>query len=73
MKNIELILAIAALLLAYEHSLVRPGYLRRLGNMKVPFRIGLLQGGEWRAPPGLESNPMFLGYVVFLQNARKQS
>jgi len=45
------------------------GYLSRLGAMKVPFRIGLLQGGEWRAPPGLETNPKFRGYVVFLRNA----
>ncbi|CAN5307735.1 DUF3142 domain-containing protein [soil metagenome] len=44
------------------------GYLRNLGRLKVPFRIGLLQGGEWDAPAGLEANPNFRGYVVFLLN-----
>ncbi len=37
-------------------------------EMKLPFRIGLLQGGEWQKPPGLEANPWFRGYVVFLRN-----
>ena len=46
------------------------GYLARLDRMKIPFRIGLLQGGEWQAPPGLEANPHFRGYVVFLLNPR---
>lgn len=44
------------------------GYLARVGRMKVPFRIGLLQGGEWTAPPTLATNPLFRGYVVFLHN-----
>jgi hypothetical protein len=46
------------------------GYLARLDRMKIPFRVGLLQGGEWRAPAGLATNPHFRGYVVFLQNPR---
>ncbi|WP_313537551.1 DUF3142 domain-containing protein [Sphingomonas sp.] len=45
------------------------GYLARLGRMPIPFRIGLLQGGEWAPPPGLAANPRFQGYVVFLLNA----
>lgn len=55
----------------YQGRRVIPGYaayLKRLDRMKVPFRIGLLQGGEWHPPPGLERNPMFRGYVVFLVN-----
>lgn len=44
------------------------GYLANLHRLKVPFRIGLLQGGEWRAPAGLAALPMFRGYVVFLTN-----
>jgi len=44
------------------------GYLRNLGRLKVPFRIGLLQGGEWDAPMELRENPNFRGYVVFLLN-----
>lgn len=46
------------------------GYLARLDRLKLPFRIGLLQNGEWRPPPGLETNPNFGGYVVFLTNDR---
>ena len=46
------------------------GYLARLDWMKIPFRIGLLQGGDWRAPAGLAANPHFKGYVVFLQNPK---
>ncbi|WP_174293032.1 DUF3142 domain-containing protein [Sphingomonas bacterium] len=48
------------------------GYLARLGRMTVPFRIGLLQGGEWRAPPSLAANPRFRGYVVFLANPARR-
>lgn len=47
------------------------GYLANLDRMKVPFRIGLLQGGEWQIPPRLTSNPRFKGYVVFLTNPRE--
>ncbi|MGI4731082.1 MAG: DUF3142 domain-containing protein [Janthinobacterium lividum] len=47
------------------------GYLARLGRLKVPFRIGLLQGGEWRAPDDLAANPRFRGYVVFLRNGSR--
>lgn len=43
-------------------------YLRRLQGLKMPFRIGLLQGGEWSPPAGLQQHPMFRGYVVFLVN-----
>jgi hypothetical protein len=43
-------------------------YLPALKRLTVPFKIGLLQNGEWQAPAGLESNPLFKGYVVFLQN-----
>jgi len=44
------------------------GYLARLDRLRIPFRIGLLQGGEWRAPPTLKTNTFFRGYVVFLRN-----
>ncbi len=42
------------------------GYVARLRHLPVPYRIALVEGGEWRAPPGLERNPQFRGYVVFL-------
>ncbi len=60
-----------AVLQTYQGRHVIPGYsayLGRLGRMTVPFRIGLLQGAEWRAPEGLEREPLFRGYVVFLRN-----
>jgi hypothetical protein len=44
------------------------GYLAALDRLQVPFRIGLLQGGEWEAPDHLEGNAWFRGYVVFLRN-----
>jgi hypothetical protein len=61
-----------AVLQIYQGDQVIPGYgryLAKLGRMTLPFRIGLLQGGEWQAPPELEANPRFRGYVVFLRNA----
>jgi hypothetical protein len=43
-------------------------YLSGLSRLKIPFRIGLLQDSDWRAPPALAANPRFRGYVVFLKN-----
>jgi hypothetical protein len=60
----------------YQGRRTIPGYesyLSRLGRLKIPFRIGLVQGGEWRVPPGLESHPYFRGYVVFLLNQNHPS
>jgi hypothetical protein len=42
------------------------GYLRALRRLSMPYRIGLVEGGGWRAPAGLNSDPDFRGYVVFL-------
>jgi hypothetical protein len=44
------------------------GYLAALDRVAIPFRIGLLQGGDWQAPEDLTANPWFRGYVVFLVN-----
>lgn len=60
-----------AVLQIYQGRHVIPGYrayLDRLARLTVPFRIGLLQDGEWQAPASLSSNPFFRGYVVFLRN-----
>jgi len=57
----------------YQGRRVIPGYaayLARLERLSVPFRIGLLQGGEWTPPPALARHPHFRGYVVFLLNPR---
>ena len=48
------------------------GYLARLDRLPIPFRVGLLEGGEWRAPPNLTANPRFRGYVVFLTRGLRQ-
>ena len=55
----------------YQGRHTIPGYetyLARLGRMKLPFKIGLVEGGAWTAPASLASNPWFRGYVVFLTN-----
>ena len=52
-----------------QHVIVGYGsYVAKLGKLTIPFRIGLLQGGDWRPPAGLARNPCFGGYVVFLRN-----
>lgn len=48
----------------YDH------YLDRLERLRLPFRLGLVQGGQWCARPDLADNPAFKGYVVFLVNPR---
>lgn len=53
----------------YQGRATIPGYeryLRRLRGFPIPFRIGLVEGGQWREPSGLRENPRFRGYVVFL-------
>lgn len=55
----------------YQGRHTIPGYqayLRQLERVKLPFKIGLVQHGEWQAPPDLSRNPNFKGYVVFLMN-----
>jgi len=43
-------------------------YLPRMNRMGLPFKIGLIQGGEWEEPRYLQGSEWFRGYVVFLQN-----
>jgi len=43
-------------------------YLPRMNRLGLPFRIGLIQGGEWQEPGYLRASEWFRGYVVFLQN-----
>jgi hypothetical protein len=55
----------------YQGRRTIPGYqayLARLGRMRTPFKIGLVEGGDFTAPPSLAANPWFRGYVVFLKN-----
>jgi hypothetical protein len=55
----------------YQGRHTIPGYeayLARLDRVRLPFKIGLVQGGDWTAPAGLAGDPWFRGYVVFLRN-----
>jgi hypothetical protein len=55
----------------YQGRHVIPGYeryLARLDRLAMPFRIGLLQGGDWQPPADLAANPWYRGTVVFLVN-----
>ena len=47
-------------------------YFRRLNGFPIPFRVGLVERGQWREPPGLARNPRFKGYVVFLLQPRRR-
>ena len=48
-------------------------YFRNIAALPLPFRVGLVEGGEWRAPPTLAQTPNFRGYVVFLLKPRGPS
>ena len=55
----------------YQGRKTIPGYgayMASLARLPIPFRIGLVEGGEWLEPPGLAQSPKFRGYVVFLLN-----
>jgi hypothetical protein len=41
-----------------------------VSQLGLPFKIGLIQGGNWDAPRYIATSPWFRGYVVFLQNPR---
>jgi len=54
----------------YQGRATVPGYQRylpTLDRLTMPYRLGIVEGGEWAAPAGLERDPDFKGYVVFLQ------
>jgi hypothetical protein len=53
----------------YQGRATIPGYARylpSLARLRIPFRIGLVEGGEWAPPASLARDPEFKGYVVFL-------
>lgn len=45
-------------------------YLASLKRIDMPYKIGLVQNGEWKAPAALAKDPNFRGYIVFLVNPR---
>ncbi len=47
------------------------GYMASLTRLPLPYKVGLVEGGEWRAPPELARDPEFRGYVVFLLPPRR--
>jgi len=47
-------------------------YLGQLDRLRFPFKLGPVEDGAWTAPPGLDANPWFRGYVVFLLNDPKR-
>jgi hypothetical protein len=54
----------------YQGRTTIPGYRRYLPSLErlaLPYRIGLIEGGEWQPPASLARDPEFRGYVVFLQ------
>lgn len=55
----------------YQGRRTVPGYqnyLARLQQLRLPFRIGLVQGGDWQPRHDPAESPWFRGYVVFLLN-----
>lgn len=44
-----------------------PQYLTKLENLPFNFKVGIIEGGQWRGAAFLEHNPHFKGYVVFLR------
>lgn len=59
----------------YQGRETIPGYEAYFGRMRgfgLPFRVGLVQGGRWREPEAVRSNPKFRGYVVFLLQPRRR-
>jgi hypothetical protein len=45
-----------------------PRYRLSITRLQLPFRIGLIQNGQWQPPDNLQSHPWFRGDVVFLLN-----
>jgi Protein of unknown function (DUF3142) len=45
-------------------------YLASLSRLDMPYKIGLVQNGEWNARSALTRDPDFKGYVVFLLNPK---
>ena len=55
----------------YQGRQTIPGYdryLAQLDRLDIDYKLGLVQGGIWTAPPALKDDRHFRGYVVFLLN-----
>lgn len=54
---------------SYQGRHTIPGYdayLAKLARVPVPYRVAVVEGGDWREPVGLSSRPGYRGTVVFL-------
>jgi hypothetical protein len=54
----------------YQGRATVPGYQRylpSLSRLPMPYKLGLIEGGEWAASADLARDPNFRGYVVFLK------
>lgn len=59
----------------YRHTSTVPDYRRYLAateRLDLPYRIALVEGGEWSAPDHLAEDPEFIGYIVFLLGERQR-
>lgn len=57
----------------YQGRHTIPGYERymaSLARLPLPYKVALVEGGEWGTPKTLASDPEFKGYVVFLLPAQ---
>ncbi|MFZ1742098.1 MAG: DUF3142 domain-containing protein [Pontixanthobacter sp.] len=53
----------------YRETTTIPEYQRYLGGtdrLDMPYKIALVEGGDWQAPNALANDPNFRGYIVFL-------
>ena len=41
-------------------------YLAKLARVPVPYRVAVVEGGDWREPAGLSTSAGYRGTVVFL-------
>ncbi|MCW1430618.1 DUF3142 domain-containing protein [Novosphingobium sp. JCM 18896] len=60
----------------YQGRSTIPGYqayMASLAKLPLPYRVGVVEDGEWQAPQDLENDPEFRGYVVFLLPPSRQA
>ena len=53
----------------YQGSKTIPNYqnyLKKVTKLNLPYKIGLVQHGDWNRPLSFKNDPNFKGYVVFL-------
>ena len=45
-------------------------YLKKVTKLNLPYKIGLVQHGDWNKPLSFKNDPNFKGYVVFLLRSK---